>query len=169
VKQADLLEMPHKHMLRIVDSDGTLAYAGMVTTIARRYFTSKEDVEDIVGDIYLKLAKGDAERFDGRCRPSSYIGQMTVNHCIDILKFKGRRVQLLPFIKDHGDSPSEPDITESLLNLFDDPVRRWLRMHYVEGWSYEDLARLENIPRNTLTSRIFRAIKRVGPNAEECL
>lgn len=150
-----------KQAEKLIVPELLLEYGGLIAQIARRFFTSQEDIEDIVADVYLKLVSGAAEKYDGRCRATTYVGQITVNHCIDVLKFRARRVLLLPFIGEHGIHPPEPDVTEALLDLFQNPVREWLRLHYVEGHSYEDLARAEGMKPGCLKTKIRRAIDKV--------
>jgi RNA polymerase sigma-70 factor (ECF subfamily) len=135
-------------------------YGGMIGKYARRYFKNDEDIYDVIGDVYLKLLTGAAEKYTGETTPLTYIATITKNHCIDIRR--RRRHSFKHDQLDH-DIPTEtmPEIGVSmLLDLVEERHRDLVRMHFVEGYTFDEISDITGMTFSSVSSRVSRAIRR---------
>ena len=114
------------------------------------------EAEDAVQDAfvrYLEKAPGDLES------PSAWLMRVLVNGCKSRLRLAWRRVGPLP---DTRPAPG-PEEREELEELFSLPPedRAVIHLHYYEGWSTEEIARMLSCRPGTVRSRLFRARERL--------
>ena len=114
------------------------------------------EAEDAVQDAfvrYLEKAPGDLES------PSAWLMRVLVNGCKSRLRLAWRRVGPLP---DTLPAPG-PEEREELEELFSLPPedRAVIHLHYYEGWSTEEIARMLSCRPGTVRSRLFRARERL--------
>jgi RNA polymerase sigma-70 factor (ECF subfamily) len=137
--------------------------------VALRIIGDAEAAQDAVQDACVKALRG-MRRFDGRSSLSTWLHRITVNCAIDRLRDRqgGGRTA----------SPAElaglsarPDTTpadraefneiyrmavERVAQLPDD-CRRAFVLTQLDGYSYDEAALIEQQPRGTIASRVFRA------------
>jgi RNA polymerase sigma-70 factor (ECF subfamily) len=147
-----------------------------VYSLALRMLGDAHEAEDVSQDVFLSAHKH-LTRFRGECRISTWLYRVTRNHCLNRLKYLERR-------ETESDSARpEADLAQTempLLTQPDRPDRALLgaeeRMHVhaalrhlsaehrllvvlrdIEGLSYEDIARIAELPAGTVKSRLHRA------------
>ena len=114
------------------------------------------EAEDAVQDAfvrYLEKAPDDLEN------PSAWLMRVLVNGCKSRLRLAWRRVGPLP---DTLPAPG-PEELEELEELFSLPPedRAVIHLHYYEGWSTDEIARMLSCRPGTVRSRLFRARERL--------
>ena len=114
------------------------------------------EAEDAVQDAfvrYLEKAPGDLES------PSAWLMRVLVNGCKSRLRLAWRRVGPLPDTL----PATGPEEREELEELFSLPPedRAVIHLHYYEGWSTEEIARMLSCRPGTVRSRLFRARERL--------
>lgn len=144
----------------------TLAPALMA--LAVRVCGRKEDAEEVVQDVFVRLVEG-ADRFDPRLGSVRALAYTMVRH---LAISRGRRAAARPVAMDvDPDGPATATdpraeqedrlmVREALAAL--DPVDRMLVTEaYLEGRSHAELADRHALPLGTVKSRIRRALLRL--------
>ena len=116
----------------------------------------QQEAEDAVQDAflrYLEKAPADLEN------PSAWLARVLVNGCKSRLRLAWRRVGPLP---DTLPAPG-PEEREELEELFSLPPedRAVIHLHYYEGYSTAEIAKMLGCQPGTVRSRLFRARERL--------
>src|SRR5919108_2738066 len=144
-------------------------YSTMVFRLISRFFRTREDVEDIAQDVFLKLfARIDQvhpdENFPG------WLARVTVNTCYDELRKTRRRKTAMetygPEIAGERSAlPPEPDTfgkARVALEGLDPKLRIPLVLKEVEEMSVEEIARTMGLTQTNVKVRLFRARKKLA-------
>ena len=144
-------------------------FAPMVFRLISRFFRTREDVEDLAQDVFLKLfARVDQIRPDENF--PGWLARVTVNTCYDELRKKRRRKVALetygPMIATEtpGISP-EPDKFGKIrraLEALDPKFKVPLVLKEVEEMSVEEIAQTMGITQTNVKVRLFRARKKLA-------
>jgi len=142
-------------------------FSSMVFRLVSRFFRTREDVEDIAQDVFLKLfARIDQvhpdENFPG------WLARVTVNTCYDELRKTRRRKVAMetygPEMAGQYVSPQEPEsIGKARLALqrLDAKLRVPLVLKEVEEMSVEEIAKTMGLTQTNVKVRLFRARKKL--------
>jgi RNA polymerase sigma-70 factor (ECF subfamily) len=143
-------------------------YAARLLAVARRLLTSRADAEDAVQRALLQAYLG-AASYRPAWALSTWLYRILTNVCIDELRRRETRAR-------HADAtrrlapPGVPpggagdvDLQRALARVPRE-ARVLLALHYVDGLSYQELARVRGISVNTVKSQLARgkAILRRG-------
>lgn len=144
-------------------------FAPMVFRLISRFFRTREDVEDLAQDVFLKLFA----RID-QVRPEDnfpgWLARVTVNTCYDELR-KTRRRKLA--METYGPelavertvAPAEPDSlgkARLALQKLDPKLRIPLVLKEVEEMSVEEIAKTMGLTQTNVKVRLFRARKKLA-------
>ena len=144
-------------------------FSGMVFRLISRFFRSREDVEDLAQDVFLKLFT----RID-QVRPednfSGWLARVTVNTCYDELRKTRRRKTAMELygpesLKEPSVAPPEPDIfgkAKIALQTLDPKLRIPLILKEVEDMSVDQIARTMGLTQTNVKVRLFRARKKLA-------
>ncbi len=146
-------------------------YAPMVLRRARRFFDAQE-AEEVVHEVFLRAVEK-AHTFRAEASPSTWLYQMTTNHCLNRLRNSQRRRQARLV---HGDNPWEMPVapadgeTTALLDQVwrrVDPDLLAVGVHYyVDGLSHAEIARIIGVSRRTVGNRVTELQKAVRALSE---
>ncbi|WP_308638187.1 sigma-70 family RNA polymerase sigma factor [Paenibacillus silvisoli] len=152
-------------------------YKDKLYRMASRILRSKTDVEDVVQETFLKVYLN-LNRFDENKRFSTWIFHIGKNICLDLLR--RRKTPPLPLdqpvlaqsdqalslhdVIPHTSLSPEGEVIErelsskmaELIEKLPDKYRTVVYQRYVLEMSMEDISRANNIPVNTVKSRIHR-------------
>lgn len=153
-------------------------YQAKLLRYGRRFLAGREDIEDIVQDVFLK-AYGNIRGFDTERSFSSWIYRIAHNAFVNKLRMNSRARFLLGDIDTLVAHPSyeEPAIAERDAEIMREAVREGidalpplygevLILYYLEELPYKDIAEVLRIPVGTVGIRISRAkqmLKRAVP------
>src|SRR6266487_6074509 len=149
-------------------------FAPMVFRLISRFFRTREDVEDIAQDVFLKLFS----RID-QIRPDEnfpgWLARVAVNTCYDELRKTRRRKTALEtygpeMAGEQSVAPQEPDsIGKARLALqrLDPKLRIPLVLKEVEEMSVEEIARSMGLTQTNVKVRLFRARKKLASMLDE--
>jgi RNA polymerase sigma-70 factor, ECF subfamily len=144
-------------------------FSGMVFRLISRFFRSREDVEDLAQDVFLKLfTRIDQVRPDENF--SGWLARVTVNTCYDELRKTRRRRTAM---ETYGPQPfSEPSVAppeadnfgkaRAALQNLDAKLRIPLILKEVEELSVEEIARTMGLTQTNVKVRLFRARKKLA-------
>jgi len=155
-------------------------HQGRVFAVAGGILRTREDVEDIAQQVFLK-AYFSIKRFDQRAAFSTWLYKITVNECWDLLRKK--KVRPLMYEADLNEEQAHayqskedggeyvPDVSERLeareqleqwLECLDEKDRTMLVLKEVQGFTVEEIAGIMGLNGNTVKVRMFRARQRVA-------
>lgn len=140
-----------------------------VYRLALTYLHNVEEAEDVTQDVFLKLiANGDAI-VPGKER--AWLLTATANLCKDRLRFWKRHeeIELTDRLAEELPGAEKPDsaVLEAVMSL---PVkeRTVIHLHYYEGFSTAEIAKIQGITQTAVTTRLARGRKHLKLSLEDC-
>src|SRR5437868_6710182 len=144
-------------------------FGPMVFRLISRFFRTREDVEDLAQDVFLKVfARIDQVRPDENF--SGWLARVTVNTCYDELRKTRRRNTAMETYGPQAFSeptvgPPEADAygkARAALQNLDPKLRIPLILKEVEELSVEEIARTMGLTQTNVKVRLFRARKKLA-------
>jgi RNA polymerase sigma-70 factor (ECF subfamily) len=143
-------------------------FAPMVFRLISRFFRTREDVEDLAQEVFLKLFARIDQIRPGENFPG-WLARVTVNTCYDELRKKRRRKIAmetygplteaeLPNIAPEPDSFGKIRLA---LDSLDPKFKVPLILKEIEEMSVEEIARTMGITQTNVKVRLFRARKKL--------
>ena len=130
------------------------------------YVKDRDLAQDVAQDVWIKVYFN-LSKFKGDSKFTTWLYRITVNNCISFLR-KRKTFSLDEMIEDSG-TQIEDEFTDLLeeieqkndaklaLALVPEDVQTLLRMKYVDGYSYEEIAELTGLSQSAIKMRISRA------------
>src|SRR5919109_1864966 len=143
-------------------------FSAMVFRLISRFFRTREDVEDLAQDVFLKLFA----RID-QIRPQDnfpgWLARVTVNTCYDELRKTRRRKAAMEtygpeIAAEQTVAPTEPETlgkARLALQRLDPKLRIPLVLKEVEELSVEEIAKTMGLTQTNVKVRLFRARKKL--------
>jgi RNA polymerase sigma-70 factor (ECF subfamily) len=148
-------------------------YQNMVAGIAWRSGCKREDVEDVVSEVLLKVYRN-LHQYRPDHAFSTWLYKLTANHVVDRsrrMKKERGRTEMPEQVEDHrpgADDEMELDERHALvreaLRHVDPRYREVMHLVYVEGLKVDETARILGTPEGTVKTRLMRgreALKKV--------
>ena len=141
--------MEQKTVLELFDRYGDTVYR-----VALGYLRSPQEAEDAVQTIFLRLLERDTQVYLGKER--AFLTKMTINHCKNVLSATKRR-DTVPL--EEAVLLAQPEDQELFRAVMDLPeqYRTVVCLHYFEGYSFQEIARLLRIGPSAVSMRLHRA------------
>lgn len=129
-------------------------YSAMVYRLAYSYLRQRQDAEDTVQAVFLKLIEGTAQPINGKER--AFLTQVTINYCKDVLRsvWKRRIDPLEDTITFEQKEDSE--LFQAVMGLAE-KYRIVVHLHYYEGYSFSEIADFLQISPSAVSMRMHRA------------
>ena len=138
---------------------------------AYRILRNQQEAEDVVQEIFMRLWKMNA-RLDSYNSVEALAMTMIRNYCIDTLrKAKNENeINILPDVTDSSPEVSPYEnmvrnenkrLLSEIIEKLPDQLKNLVRMHDLEGISYEEISESEGMNINTLRVNISRARKMI--------
>lgn len=154
-----------------VDSFGILInrYEKKLSRYAYKFLSQRQDIEDIVQDIFLKAYKN-IQSFDSKRKFSSWLYRIAHNELVNALKKKKRNSLLFfdldtfvphfsydknEFI-DKIDNEKMKEKINNYLDKLEPKYREPIILYYYEEFDYKEIADILKIPVSTVGVRIKR-------------
>jgi RNA polymerase sigma-70 factor (ECF subfamily) len=148
-------------------------YQSMIAGIAWRSGCRREDVEDVVSEVLLKVYRN-LHQYRPDHAFSTWLYKLTANHVVDRsrrMKKERGRTEMPEQVEDHApgaDDAMEEDERHALvreaLKHVDERYREVMQLVYVEGLKVDETARILGTPEGTVKTRLMRgreALKKV--------
>jgi RNA polymerase sigma-70 factor (ECF subfamily) len=142
-------------------------YQRLVYSIALNLLKDTGLAEDAAQEAFIKAYRN-LGSYNPEYKFSTWVGRITYNTCIDILR-KQRESTPLDEAFEAGSpeaSPEEAAISnerkkklESLIGGLDPKYRQPLMLYHISGLKYEEIAVVMKVPMTIVKNRIFRARK----------
>ncbi|SET57247.1 RNA polymerase sigma factor [Stigmatella erecta] len=129
--------------------------------IARRIVGDSDDAEDVVQDVFARLAR-QPENFQGRAAWTTWLHRVMVNSSINWLRARRRRERLSHEPQEPA-SPEAQAVGQEMQRHFGEALKEanelqrqvlWLRE--VRGFSYPEIAQVLHVPEGTVKSALHR-------------
>lgn len=134
-------------------------YADMVRRICMVHLKSYHDTEDIFQTVFLKYVLG-SECFENDEHEKAWFIRVTINACRDLLKNFFRRhtisIDEVEEIADSSGTPEDSEVRAAVLAL-PAKYRDAVYLHYYEGYSASEIAKLTGKKENTVYTLLSRA------------
>ena len=133
-------------------------YADMVLRTALAMVKNRHDAEDVAQDVFVSLIRARPE-FESAEHQKAWLLRVTINRCKSFLKSAWQRktqalAETLP--DDAPFTPAENAVLEAV-NALPLKYRQVIYLYYIEGYSTAEVARLLELPQNTVLSQMARA------------
>lgn len=125
---------------------------------------SKADAEDVYQDVFMRLYS-DSTAFTSADHLKAWLLRVTINRCRDLAKsnWNRRTVAFDPMRDDVAElvrDPIEADVWDAVGQLPDN-LRSSVHLHYVEGYTTDEIARMLNSQPATVRTWLSRARARM--------
>ena len=136
-------------------------YKDKIFNFTLRYLSQKEDSEDIVEDIfvkvYFKIDKFNKEKGSFK----TWIYRIAKNTIYN--KLKERKIKKISYIdlytddKDVEKKYENDEIIQNAINKLKKEYKMVILLYYSKGLKYKEISEILNIPQNTVKTRLRRA------------
>ena len=152
-------------------------YGQDVLKIAYLYVKDQQLAEDIFQEVFYKVMKN-YHKFEHLSSEKTWLIRITINTCKDLLRTSWlRRVTTFGTLEEQNQTQYEQpfDMTQSESNneLYEMIMKLPLRykevilLFYYEDFSYDEMAKILNIPKGTVQSRLARGREKLKKMMEE--
>jgi RNA polymerase sigma-70 factor (ECF subfamily) len=140
-------------------------YRSMVSRVCARYERNKEEAEDLVQDVFLKVQQHQ-HAFRGESEAFTWIYRVTVNHCLDYLRSRKSEIERSLRYMDEvvlrnlgdGEGAVLARITlEKILKDQDEKSRQVLFLYHAEGLTQEEIAQVMELSRSAVAKRLEKS------------
>ena len=131
----------------------------MVFRLAWHTLGRREDAEDVAQEVFVALVQSRTS-FRDEAHLQRWLVRCTIHRCRNVNTSAWRR-HTVPFpegwdIPAHGSDPTDRTVSEAVGRL-PTAYRQAICLHYVEGYTAQEIGRLLGCPRGTVLSRLSRA------------
>lgn len=148
------------------------ATAAKLLALAQRITADRQEAEDIVQDVFVTVWHKAAEYRPERASGLAWLFAIARNRAIDRVRARGRRAtvgeEALAAVADEharADAGAEAaDATRAVtraLATLDPRHAAVIRMAFLDGLSYEEIAAREGVPVGTVKTWVFRGMRRM--------
>ena len=143
-----------------------IALTGTLYHVSYSLLRSEADREDAVQSAIEKgWRKASALRDDHKLK--SWMVRILINECYSILRRSIREMPVETLIEPAVDTGApDPDLREEIMAL-PEPLRLPIVLHYMEGFSINEIASTLRCPKGTVLSRMNRGRKLLRDNLTE--
>lgn len=135
-------------MCRIVER-----YSDMLLRLAYSRLQSAADAEDCVQEVYLKLLRR-RPAFRDEAHEKAWLVRVTLNQASDISRARRRHAAVLELLPAPA-ADDEPSLL-SAVRALPDKYAAVLHLHYYEGYTIQEIAKLLALPAATVGTRLSR-------------
>jgi len=138
-------------------------YADMVRRICFLHLRNRSDIEDVFQEVFLQYYLN-INKFQNEQHEKAWLCRVTFNKCKDLNKsFWIKRVVSLDDMEVPFESEEQSDMIMVMLQL-PAKYKDVIYLHYYEGWSIPEIAKIINQNTNTVYSRLRRAKEKLKLN-----
>ena len=132
-------------------------YADMLYRLALSYMKQKEDAEDIVQEVFTKYFCGFHLPMSAEQEKAWFI-RVTINQCKDALRKRSYRLHdsMEDMTEVVGGTVDEPDELFDVLQKLPDKYKDVIILHYLEGYSVEEVAKMLELSASATKMRLKR-------------
>ena len=151
-----------------------MPFSSRIYRLAYRLTGSREEAEDVVQEVYLKLWKMRNELPNYKSIEALSI-RITRNHCLDQLRRRKTTLEVMQVegrsreeIRQEEETPDEQmekkersKVLNEMIDHLPEPQRSLIHLRHLEGKDYEEIAEMVNMTENAIRVNISRARKKL--------
>ena len=136
-------------------------YKDKIFNFTLRYLSQKEDSEDIVEDIFVKVYFKIDKFNKAKGSFKTWIYRIAKNTIYN--KLKERKIKKISYIdlytddKDVEEKYENDEIIQNAINKLKKEYKMVILLYYSKGLKYKEISEVLNIPQNTIKTRLRRA------------
>ena len=133
------------------------SYADMLYRLALSYLNHREDAQDVVQDVFTKYMCGIHLPMDKEHEKAWFI-RVTINQCHDHLRRQKHRTHeaLDEITEQPGKEDEIPFMLQETLQSIPEKYRTVIILHYLEGFSVQEISKLCKISVSATKMRLMR-------------
>ena len=132
-------------------------YADMLYRLSLSHTQSKEDAEDAVHDVFTKYITM-CSRFSDEEHERAFLIRATINRCHDLSR--RNKIRVHDSLEDIRDLPAKDNSQQQellkTLAMLPDKYKTVIVLHYLEGFSVEEISRMLKISLSATKMRLSR-------------
>lgn len=137
----------------------------MLYRVARTILRNDEDCKDALQDAVLK-AWAKRSQLKDSAMAGTWLTRILINECHTLLR-KGRKYILQEEIAQSAGPAAPNQELQWALEKLPEKLRLPLVLHYLEGYTYEQLGQILRLPQSTVRSRLVQARKALRMEMED--
>jgi RNA polymerase sigma-70 factor (ECF subfamily) len=154
------------------------AHRPAVLRIARHILGDPERAEDVTQDAFVRLQVS-LPGFRGDAELSTWLYRVTLNLCRDHMRRRradrlddrdvetaAARAGVVERLDTALDAERTREVVRAAIDRLPDDQKEVVVLRFISDLSYADIARITATPQGTVSSRMFRALKRLGRELE---
>lgn len=131
-------------------------YADMLYRLSFSYMKNKEDAEDVVQEVFTKYFCGLHLPMNAEQEKAWFL-RVTINQCHDTLRKKGYRMHAsLDEVTETAKEESDTGYLQEALQKISEKYRGVVILHYLEGYSVEEIAKILHLSTSAVKMRLKR-------------
>ena len=131
-------------------------YADMLYRLSLSYMKNKEDAEDVVQEVFTKYFCGLHLPMNAEQEKAWFL-RVTINQCHDTLRKKGYRMHAsLDEVAETAKEESDTGYLQEALQKISEKYRGVVILHYLEGYSVEEIAKILHLSTSAVKMRLKR-------------
>lgn len=146
--------------------DAVSRYSDTVFRVAFQYTYDRSDAEDILQEVFLQLLRTPPPITGNDERIKAWLIRVTINKSKDFLRARKRRRAAVAEREPFAQPAVCDDVFEALSKLSEHD-RNVIYLHYYEGYTAKEIARLTGGSERAVTKRIGRAREKLKDILEE--
>lgn len=153
-------------------------YRPRVWRVAVRFLGDPDQADDVTQEVFLRLQRSPPTGPEAQV--GTWLHAVAANLCRDRLRARIRRGIGVPVdaaegaapLTDHPDPARDLDrrrareALEAALARLPGDMERAVRLRYLDGLGYAEIAEATGAPVGTIASRVFRALRRLGEDLD---
>jgi RNA polymerase sigma-70 factor, ECF subfamily len=144
-------------------------YQGKVFRLAYSILGNRAQAEDAAQESLLRVWRA-IETYNGKASISTWLYAITRNTSLSLREYHARRVMTPLEVIAEPPAAAEAEPEQELWSLvaeLPDPYRQAIVLYHMEEKSYEEVAKMLDIPVGTVKTHLHRARKLLGARIEE--
>ncbi len=149
-----------------------MPYASRLYRLAFRMMGNREEAEDVVQEVYLKLWKMRNELPSYQSIEALAV-RITRNLCLDLLRKRKKTLDVVESERreqesgrqstpeDHAEKEEKIQLVHEMINRLPEPQRSLIHLRHIEGKEYDEIAAMVNMTGNAIRVNISRARKKL--------
>jgi RNA polymerase sigma-70 factor, ECF subfamily len=159
VDMSPVAAMPHQEVMQQQQRE-LMQHRESLVGVAYRMMGDRDLAQDIVQDVFLSVIESPTD-FRGASSLKTYLYRIVINRCIDCKRRQKRFGKIAEILNREQhvyprDTYEIKDTVRKLLAGIPPEFRIPFILSEVDGMSYEEIADVQNVPLNTIRTRIFR-------------
>lgn len=143
----------------------------IIAKVCWMYACDDDGWQDLCQEVLINLWRG-FDSFGSRSKASTWVWRVALNTCISDSRRRSRHRNSVPLPACTAVSDDEPERTERLRELHElinrlEHLDRTIVMMWLEEYSYDEIASVTGLPRNSVASRLHRVKEKLARMAKQ--